>query len=412
MKQTSVSLQSRLQKFIADPAERENPYPFYREMLRHEPVVQGPDGTWWVFSYEGCASLVRDKLWSHQNPHSGNATEEGAGFARRMVGKMVLFRDPPDHTRLRGLLGRIFILPEAERKREAFRDHIIDVLDNAADKGEVDFKEDIARPIPLYMICDVVGLPQARYDDLVRWSNSYASMLSVDITAEMEAAADADFAEFFDYLAPVIDSRRKNPRTDLISEWVAAVDRGVLSSEEVPSYALFTLTGGQSTTTTTMTNGLYTLLSHTQQWERFRADPHGLKKTLSDEILRYESAGRALVPRWAMEDIELHGKLIRKGEMVIGIESAANRDPAVFENPDAFDIGRKPNRHLSFGGGLHMCPGQFVARVEIQELFAAIAERYPSIEMGRPGNWLPDWILRGLTNLPVTLGRRTSGAPA
>lgn len=412
MELSAVSLQSRLQQFIADPSFREDPYPFYREILRHEPVIQGGDGTWWVFSYEGCASLVREKHWSHQNPHLADPGGDCAGLARRMVGKMVLFRDPPDHTRLRSLLGRIFILPEAERKRHAFREHIFEVLDEAARKSAVDFKEDIARLIPIHMICDVLGLPQARYDDLVRWSNSYASMLSVDISPEMEAAADSDFAEFFEYLAPIVESRRKEPRADLISEWAAAVDRGELTSEEVPSYALFTLTGGQSTTTTTMTNGLYTLLSHRDQWTRFRADPHGLKKTLSDEILRYESAGRALVPRWAMEDTLLHGKLIRKGEVAIGIESAANRDPAVFENPDMFDIARKPNRHLAFGGGLHMCPGQFVARVEIQELFAAIAERYPSIEMQRPAGWLPDWILRGLANLPVSLGPRASDAAA
>lgn len=409
METSENSMQDKLLQFISDPAFRDDPYPFYREILRKEPIIQGPDGTWWILSYEGCISLVRDKRWSHQNPASpGSGEMTGIGLARRMVGQMVLFRDPPDHTRLRGLLGRIFILPEAERKREEFREHIIEVLDGVSQAGVIDFKEKIARLIPIYMICDVVGLPQTRYDDLVRWSNSYASMLSVDITPEMEAAADADFAEFFDYLAPIVDDRRRNPKSDLISEWVRALDRGELSVDEVPSYVLFTLTGGQATTTTTMTNGLYTLLSHKSQWERFRTDPHGLKKTLADEILRYESAGRALVPRWAMEDIEIGGKVVRKGEMAIGIESAANRDPTVFENPDVFDIGRNPNKHLAFGGGLHMCPGQFVARVEIQELFAAIAERYPNIEMGQRGDWIPDWILRGLTELPVNLGKRAT----
>jgi pimeloyl-[acyl-carrier protein] synthase len=405
------TLQDRLLAFIGDPQARIDPYPFYRELRAASPVVRSPDGTWWVLSYDGCISLTRDKRWTHQDP---NAPASGCpmGLARRMVGSMILFRDPPDHTRLRNLLGRVFIMPAAERKRAEFRAHIEEILAAAAAAGTVDFKEAIARLIPIYMICDVVGLPQERYEDLVRWSDSYASMLSVDVTPAMEAAADADFAEFAAYLAPIIAARRREPKDDLISEWIVAHEQGVLQADEIASFVLFTLTGGQSTTTTTMTNGLYTLFAHPDEWRRLCADPEGLKRTATDEILRYESAGRALVPRWATEDVQLGGALIRKGEMVIGLDSAANRDPAVFPDPDRFDIARKPNRHLAFGEGIHICPGQFVARVEIQELIAAIAANYPDVTVGTPGDWMPDWILRGLTSLPMTLGRSVAAEPA
>lgn len=328
------------------------------------------------------------------------------GMARSMVSQMVLFRDPPHHTRLRDLLGRIFIMPAAEKKRGEFRAHIEQVLADASKAGHVDFKEGVARIVPMYMICDILGLPQERYEDLVRWSNSYASMLGFDVTAEMEAAADEEFRQFFAYLAPTIEARRQEPREDLISEWVAAHARGVMDEDEIPSYVLFTLVGGQATTTTTMTNALYTLKHHPDQWSRLLADPEGLKRTATDEVLRFESAGRALVPRWATQDTELGGVMIRQGEMVIGVESAANRDPSVFADPETFDIGRTPNRHLSFGGGIHICPGQFAARVEIQEVLAAIATYYPNIEIGEPREWLDEWILRGLTDLPVTLGPR------
>lgn len=403
MTDSSNDLQARLLAFIGDPRARIDPYPFYASIREQSPVIQSPDGTWWAFDYESCVSLTRDKHWSHQNPALVHATACPMGLARKMVGEMVLFRDPPHHTRLRDLLGRIFIMPAAEKKRGEFREHIEQVLAEAADEDEVDFKEGIARLIPMYMICDILGLPQARYEDLVRWSNSYASMLSFEVTSEMEAQADREFEEFFAYLEPTIAERRRAPREDLISEWVKAHQDGRMTEKEIPSYVLFTLVGGQATTTTTMTNALYTMKRHPDEWARFLADPEGLKKTAADEILRFESAGRALVPRWATEDTELGGVTIRKGEMVIGIESSANRDPAMFKDPERFDVGRTPNRHLAFGGGIHICPGQFAARVEIQEVLAAIGIHYPDIEIGEPREWLEDWILRGLTDLPVRL---------
>ena len=398
-------LQERLLTFIGDPQARKDPYPFYKDIRERTPVVRSPDGTWWAFDYASCAKLTRDKVWSHQNPASA-ASGCPMGFARTMVGQMILYRDPPHHTRLRDLLGRIFIMPAAEKDRGEFRQHIEQVLADASSQGEVDFKESIARVVPMHMICGLLGLPQERYNDLIRWSNSYASMLSVDVTPEMEAGADAAFREFIDYLQPTIEARRAEPREDLISGWIAAQQRGMMSEEEIPSYVLFTLVGGQVTTTTTMANALYTFKQHPDQWRRLLADPEGLKQTAADEVLRFESAGRALVPRWALEDTELGGMAIGKGEMVIGVESSGNRDPLVFADPETFDIGRKPNRHLAFGGGIHICPGQFVARVEIQELLAAIAANYPDIKIGEPQDWIDDWILRGLTDLPVTLGPR------
>ena len=399
-----AELSKALEQFLTDPASRRDPYPFYQKIRAADPVHRAPDGTWWVTNYEGCVALTRDRRWSHENP-AAMSQGEGGGRAKSMIQQMILFRNPPDHTRLRTLLGRVFVRPAAERKREEFRHHIDQVLDDAAGQDFVDFREKIARQIPMFMICDVLGLPQARYEELVDWSLRYASMLDVGVTPAMEKHADEGFAEFGDYIAPILAERRRNPQADLLSEWVAAEERGELAADEIPSFALFTLTGGHGSTTMTMTNALYTLNRHPDQWQRLIDDP-SLKVTMVDEVLRYESAGRAFVPRWASEDIELCGKTIPQGAMVIGIESAANRDPSVFDDPEKFDIGRKPNPHLAFGGGIHICPGQFVARVEIQELMAAIAERYPDIEVGEPDDWSDDWILRGLKNLPVRLGAR------
>jgi cytochrome P450 len=403
-------LDERLANFLSDPAVRRDPYPFYRALREQDPVHQAPDGIWWVTNYEGCLHLIRDRRWTHQNPATLNENPEPAGRARKMVGRMILFRDPPDHTRLRTLLGRGFMRIAAEEKREQFRAHILEILEHAAAKGLIDFREQVARLIPIYMICDVLGLPQAHYEDLVRWANQYASMLSVAITPEMEHEADAGFAEFVEYLTPILDGCRRSPKDDLLSAWVQAEDKGVLQPNEVASFCLFTFTGGQMTTTLLMTNALYTLLRFPDQWQRLIADP-SLKESAVEEILRFESSSRSFVPRWAREDIELCGRTIRAGEMVIGLESAANRDPARFTDPDTFDIGRKDNLHIGFGGGLHVCPGQFVARVETQELLAAIAQRYPATVIEGKFDWLSDWIVRGLDSLPVRLLKAEASEP-
>ncbi len=186
------------------------------------------------------------------------------------------------------------------------------------------------------------------------------------------------------------------------SEWAIAEAKGVLDSDEIASFALFTFTGGQMTTTLLMTNALYTLMRHPDQWERLVADPF-LKESAVEEVLRFESSGRALVPRWAKVDMDLCGKRIPAGDMVVGLESAANRDPIYFPDPERFDIGRTNNPQMAFGGGLHVCPGQFVARVETQELLAAIAERYPATLIEGESHWMADWIVRGLDRLPVRL---------
>jgi cytochrome P450 len=400
---TKAELTNKLNTFLSDPAARVDPYPFYRDIRENDPVHQGADGTWWITDYEGCLHLTRDRRWSHQNPHAGKPTSPSArppGRARTMISRMLLFRDAPDHSRLRGLLGRVFSKPSAERNRTRFRAHIDELLNRIEPGKTVEFREQIARLIPIHMICDVIGLPQERYSDLVNWTNSYASMLAVEIPEEVEKRADEDFAAFSDYIAPIVAERTAHPQEDLISEWVKAHAAGKLEMDEIASFALFTLTGGQTTTTLLMANGLYTLLRHPDQWQQLIAD-RSLKASAVEEILRFESSGRALVPRWAKEDIELSGKRIRQGDMAIGIESAANRDPKYFTDPERFDIRRGDNPHLSFGGGVHVCPGQFVARVEAQELFAALAERFPTIEFVQEPQWLPEWIVRGMQSLHV-----------
>lgn len=405
--EASGSLDDRLEAFLSDPALRVEPYAFLAELRERDPVHRMRNGAWIVTNYEGCLSLVREKGWTHINPAFAHASGADLGIARRMIRTMLLFRDPPEHTRLRKLLGRVFLRSAAEAKRPVFREHIEHLLSEHAPRGGADFTRDIARHVPIHMICELLGLPQERYDDLVRWSFAYASMLAVDVTPEMEAEADRSFAEFTDYLAPILERLAAEPRECLLSEWLAAEQAGELRREELVGYALFTLTGGHVTTTYTMGNAVYCMLRHPDQWELLKRQPELVAKAV-EEVLRYESASRGLVARWATEDLELCGKRIRKGELAYGITAAADRDPAFFPDPDRFDIRRERNFHLAFGGGPHVCVGQFVARVEIQEMLLALSQRLPDIELDGPPKVDPQWIVRGFESLRLKWTPRPS----
>jgi pimeloyl-[acyl-carrier protein] synthase len=397
-------LDDELTAFLSDPSLRVDPYPFYRKLREQDPVHRSATGMWFVTGYDGCHSLVRDPVWSRdQHTMTGYQEAEEQGKARRMINQMVLFRDPPDHTRLRALISRVFSRKGAEAKRPVFAGHITALLDELEPRGHADFLGEVGRIVPMMMICDTIGLPQERYDDLQKWTDIYVSMLELDVTPEMAARGDQGFAEFTDYVAPLIEERRRNPREDLLSDFVAARDKGLIDLDEIAGYCLFLLVAGHETTTHLVTNGVRTLLTHPESWAELAASPDDseLKATLVEEVLRYESSGRALLPRWPKEDVELDGKLIPKGSTVVGIESAANRDPAYFRDPETFDVRRKDNPHLAFGGGPHLCSGAWVSRVEAQEVLSALAKRFPGLRIDGDVHWDPAWIIRALTSLPI-----------
>jgi cytochrome P450 len=398
-------LDDELTAFLSDPSLRADPYPFYRKLREQDPVHQSVTGIWFVTSYAGCHSLVRDPVWSRdQRTMTGYRKAGNQGKARRMINQMVLFRDPPDHTRLRALISRVFSRKGAEAKRPVFAGHIAALLDELEPRGHADFLSEVGRIVPMMMICDMIGLPQDRYGDLQKWTDIYVSMLELDVTPEMAARGDQGFTEFTGYVAPLIEERRRNPREDLLSDFVAGQDKGLIDLDEIAGYCLFLLVAGHETTTHLVTNGVRALLTHPESWAELAASPGDpeLKATLVEEVLRYESSGRALLPRWPKEDVELGGKLIPKGSTVVGIESAANRDPAYFRDPETFDIHRKDNPHLAFGGGPHLCSGAWVSRVEAQEVLSALAKRFPGLRIDGDVHWDPAWIIRALMSLPIS----------
>ena len=402
---TNPELDELVVAYVSDARAREVPYEFYRRMVLENPVHWSPVlNMWLVFDYASVSAVARDKRLSREQWNSSSyAGMENAGKARRAVNGMVLFRDPPEHTRLRSFINRVFSNRAAEEKRSTFNHHINDLLDELQTRESVEFVAEVGRVVPFMMICDLIGLPNDNVAKLQEWTDAYVSMLEVNITPEMEAAADARFDEFLEYLAPIIEDHRVHPRNDLLSDLVAAHLDGQLTADELGGYVLFLFVAGHETTTYILANGLYILLQHPDQW-KLLANDASLKVGAVEEILRCESTGRALLPRWATEDMQLEGRDIRKGDMVMAIEAAANRDPAIFDDPDRFDIRRPNNRlHLSFGAGIHLCSGASLSRVEAQEVLSTIAGRFPDVAVQAEVSWRPDWIVRAVERLPIAL---------
>jgi cytochrome P450 len=395
--------------YVSDPVAREAPYDFYRRMVVENPVHWSPVlGMWLAFDYESVSSVARDRRLSREQANAADhRASDLSGKARRAVNGMVLFRDPPEHTRLRSFINRVFSTRAAEDKRPVFNHHINDLLEELQAKPTVEFVSEVGRVVPFMMICDLIGLPSDNAEKLQEWTDAYVSMLEVNVTPEMEAAADLRFEEFLNYLAPIVAERRSQPRDDLLSDLVAAHVDGHLTEDELGSYVLFLFVAGHETTTYILANGLYTLLENRDQWQLLTED-QSLKVGAVEEILRCESTGRALLPRWALEDLELSGRAIRKGEMIMAIEAAANRDPKIFADPDRFDIRRENSRlHLSFGAGLHLCSGAALSRVEAQEVLSTVAKRFPDVTVEGDIGWRPDWIVRAVQSLPVSLAGRS-----
>lgn len=399
-------LDDDLVRFITDADARRDPYPFYRRMREEDPVHWSPAlGFWFITSWADVNALIRDRRWSSDQRSGAGPSSEllESGTARRVFSEIVAFRDPPDHTRLRSLITPVFTASGAEAERRRFEERINAMLDEVLPAGELEFVSTIARRLPMQMIADVLGLPMPELDQLRSWVDAFVLMLDVSVTPEHERIGDEAFADFREYLLPVLEERRRSPRDDLISYFADAERDGQLTLDELAAFALFLFVAGHESTTFLLGNGLAALLQHRDQWELFVADPDGRKQNLVEELLRFESSGRILFPRWPTEDVELGGQTIAAGDMVIGVNSAANRDPAVFDDPERLDILRRnANRHFAFGGGAHLCSGAALARVEVQEVFAAIAKRMPDVRLAAPVEWQPTWILRAVESVYLT----------
>jgi pimeloyl-[acyl-carrier protein] synthase len=389
----------------------ENPYPFYERLRSIDPVHQGQAGEWMLVGYAEVSAALHDhRRFSSRvidtEFFQAQLRESGVDPGELIFTHFMLRQDPPDHTRLRGLVNKAFTPRAVERLRTRVQQIVDKLLDAASDDGGMDLIADFAYPLPVTVICELLGVPVADHQRFQTWIRDMLDAPDpVSDSAEALQRPRMAALSLGAYIAELAEARRKAPRDDLMSGLVAAEAQGErLSEEEVVATGVLLLIAGHETTANLIGNGVLALLRHPDQLERLKQDPT-LARTAVEELLRFDSPVQS-VGRAAIEDVELAGKVIRRGDLVVVYNGAANRDPTRFADPDRLDLARHPNRHLAFGVGIHSCVGAPLARLEGQIAIPGLFARFPEIRLASenvawrqrgPG----DITLRGLVALPL-----------
>jgi cytochrome P450 len=387
-----------------------DPYPFYRRLRAEDPVHwHEPWQAWVLTRYDDVVSTWRDGRLAYGDRVSRylsqlpEAVQDELEPLGRLFSATMVFMDPPRHTRLRGLVGKVFSGRVAESVRPRVQAIVDERLDAVQDAGQMDAIGDLAYPLPAIVIAEMLGVPAGDRDQFKRSADAIVSFLGTGrAVAENAERAQRSYLELADgLLRPLIAERRREPRADLISALVAAEEQGdALDEEELIAMCVSFLTAGHETTTNLIGNGLLALLRNPDQLGRLRDDP-GLIQTAVEELLRYDSPVQRQW-RLATEELEIGGRRIAEGQLVYQLVGAANRDPAQFPEPERLDLGREANRHVAFGYGIHFCLGAPLARVEGQVTFETLLRRLPGLELASDRlEWQPNMAFRALRSLPV-----------
>jgi cytochrome P450 len=390
-----------------DPAFIADPYPFYRRLREAAPVCKTPQGFWLITRYEDVAFALRDKRFGKD--FVGNMTRRYGGAdgmnepAIASLARTMLVLDPPDHTRLRGLVNKAFTARRVADMRPRIRKIVDAQLDRVIDKGEMDVMRDLAHRLPVIVICDMLGIPEDHRAPFLAGSNVNGRILEpVPMTREEIDQANRNTQMAGAYFRQLCDLRRREPQDDLTTELVRAEEAGdKLTAEELEANIGLLFGAGHETTTNLIGNGLLALHRQPDQWERLKADPSLIPNAI-EELLRYDSSVQ-LTGRVTNTEVEVGGVKLAESESIIALLGAANRDPAQYPDPDRLDVGREHIRPMSFGGGIHHCLGAQLARLEAELVFAALIERMPNLtlpEKDKPA-WRRSFTLRGLSRLPA-----------
>lgn len=400
---------------LGNPATNANPFPEFARLRADDPVHWSPAMKAWIVTRYADVRQVAlnnkqisaDRLtpFFKANPEYRKG---GIESLVRYLNHWMVFRDPPDHTRLRRLFNKAFTPTSVENLRPNIEDivaHLIDGLESKARRGEtVDYIADFAYPLPASVIMDLLGV---RRTDLARvkiWSDDIALFIgSAQVAGNKYLRAETGAKAMAGYFRELVEARTATPADDMISKLVQARDEAdALSTDEIIGTCILLLFAGHETTTNLIGNGFLYSMKNRAQWERLVADP-ALAPSAVEEYLRYDGPSGAIA-RVASGDIELAGKTIRAGDRVFAFVNSANRDPEAFEDPERFDIARPQNPHLTFGHGIHFCLGAPLARLEAQIAALRLCERLPDIRLaGGEPDWHDSLILRGVRSLPVAL---------
>ena len=386
-----------------DPEFLADPYPTYHRLRTEDPVHHSPLGFWVLTRYEDVSSVLRDPRFIKEPLAALVAARFGAEVPRG-VGLSMLDRDPPDHTRLRSLVSKAFTPRVVEGLRPRIQQIVDGLITRAEAAGSIDVIEEFAYPIPVNVICEMLGVPVADHERFKGWSLDIARGLdSIWLPPDSEVPRRSAAARhaISDYFRGLIAERRAAPRGDLLSALIAAEEAGdKLSEEELLATCILLLIAGHETTVNLIGNGVLALLRHPAELSRLRETP-GLIASAVEELLRYDGPVQRTA-RVAGADAIIGGRTIPRGDMVMPFIGAADRDPAQFPEPDRLDLSRSDNRHIAFGWGIHFCLGAPLARVEGQIAIDALVRRLPGLELvNEEPEYRQSLTLRGLKTLPV-----------
>ena len=389
----------------------QDPYPIYERFLKEGPIhyVDWGGGIWAVFDYADCCSLLKDARLSAKragSPLLALPPEKRAEFAElaRMLGLWMPFIDAPEHSRLRKLMNKGFSPAVAESLRpqvEAIVDRMLEPLRHAS---EAELLHEIAHPLPVRVIAEMLGLSGSGQEQLVQWSDAIATFMgNPRRTLEQVQCAQQAVVALMEFFRGVVGERRRQRGGDLISLLLDIEEDGeVLTEEELYAQCVMLLFGGHETTRNLIGNGMQVLLQHPEELSRLRDHPEMIRSAV-EELLRYESpvqyAGRIV-----KEEMEFRGARLRQGEVVAFMLGAANRDPQQFKDPNRLNLARLNNAHLAFGAGPHFCIGNQLARLEGQVAILRMVQEFPRMRLkATQPEWAPNIGLRGLKSLPVEI---------
>jgi cytochrome P450 len=391
---------------LTDPAVVADPYPAFSQARAVAPVQWHEGlGLWLAFTHAEANAVLRDRrlgrIWRDKEPRE---RFESFNLIHRNA---ILEMEPPHHTRLRRLISTAFARGHVERLRpwvEELAGRLVDgLVERSGGSEPVDLLTGMAEQLPVAVIAELLGVPEADRPLLRPWSNAIVKMYEYDRTRQREDDAERAADEFVAYLRALAAERRTNPGDDLVSHLVSVRDAegDRLTEDELVTTCILLLNAGHEATVNVTGNGTLALLRNPDQLARLR-DDRAMLPTAIEELMRFDSPLQ-LFERTATEDVEIGGVTVAAGQKIAALLGSANHDPAVFADPGTLDVGRTDNPHISFGAGVHFCIGAPLARVELQASFGALLDRTSSLELGGEPVRRPEFVIRGLADLPVVL---------
>ncbi|HVI48064.1 MAG TPA: cytochrome P450 [Chitinophaga sp.] len=410
--QCPVTGKTQIAVDLFDPAFVSNPYPVYTSLRNEAPVqritLENGYPIWLVTRYDDVMAILKDNHRITKVPGKAQLSDgelPALPFdnidSMAMLSHHMLMMDPPDHTRIRTLVHKAFTPRHTEQLRPRIQQIANELIDKVIANGKMDLIDDFAFPLPFTVIAELLGIPADDQDMFRKWSN----LLTDGYTTEENLPLVQEATHgFINYLQQIFSERRAHPSNDLISSLVAVEEAGDhLSEQELLSMVFLLLLAGHETTVNLIGNGMLALLQHPEQLERLKLTP-SLIEIAVEEMLRYDASVATSTVRFALQDIAIGDVVIPKGEEILLMTGAANRDENRFSQPDTFDITRTDNRHISFGHGIHFCLGAPLARLEGAIAISTLLHRLPAIRLAVPPDTLtrrPSMLIRGLHHLPV-----------